>query len=574
MSVAIISKIEIVEAMNAQALTEFIMQIDFGQLDRVSELLAELHNTGTFDLIRHLEQLYWNEMPQRERSRWLHILQKSIPKVQSEPTQIIQFFHETLDCVPRGNIYGLQKGYEDWVVENTSCLPEIANALRLGQRDTELLGATLYAWRQFDIDAALQAAIDFSLDSKPKMRSQAIGALGFFNYESPQNLDAAEQRLLELSRSDNNDDRVAALGSIIRILENLADKPVTLLSAIEAATDSPSTEVRHQLIWGFARHRKAYPENLRNIVLNLMVSVSVEHEGTLDVVDSALYAMDFDQEYEDIFNVLTALASQDQGAPKLKALDSTSHKLLSSSPAKLGWFVVGWLLESHHAVCRQLDSFFPPLDESLYNFSLAEFALSDADVSYLTRKIFGYLVFSHGPAVSLLSACLAAVKLEQRKSIESGIAAFWLRNFPNDLELFDAHCKTFPKKGMKASIDRMRKIVEDYQAPLRALPRNPAMRPSSLERRVQAELRHQQQKDIHKKAEENSILGSLFHKSVLLYGRSSVFYMSDGGDKDPVRQEMQMQHFETSSALPRMDALYPTRLNYLMHRFRNESRPK
>ncbi|RUW52218.1 hypothetical protein EOA32_13505 [Mesorhizobium sp. M1A.F.Ca.ET.072.01.1.1] len=91
---------------------------------------------------------------------------------------------------------------------------------------------------------------------------------------------------------------------------------------------------------------------------------------------------------------------------------------------------------------------------------------------------------------------------------------------------------------------------------------------------MQTEIAQERNKQIGRIAEENSIFAGLFHKSTLLYGRSSVVYVYPDSSGEPIRQVMQLQSFETSSALPRMDVLYPARLNYLIYRLRVEERPK
>ena len=63
-------------------------------------------------------------------------------------------------------------------------------------------------------------------------------------------------------------------------------------------------------------------------------------------------------------------------------------------------------------------------------------------------------------------------------------------------------------------------------------------------------------------------------KKTILYGRASVSYFYSGPSAEPVRQIVPLVKHETSARMPRMDALYPARFNYMLRVFRAERRPK
>lgn len=287
----------------------------------------------------------------------------------------------------------------------------------------------------------------------------------------------------------------------------------------------------------------------------------------------ALYKMDLGEDRETIFDTLTALLTQETDAPSLEVFDSLTHKIVTADHSLLCWYATRWLLDGDIGICRQLSALFPPLNRSPYDFDLSSFNLTPAEVFYLARKIYVYLMFNHGAGVSLLIACLMELKLELRKQLEADIASFWLCNFPGDIEIFKAAIEAAPRKGLKVSVTRLRAHIDTYEKPLQTLPENPALRPSTMERRIQAELARERGRDVGRMAMKKSILGDLVHTSHLLYGRTSVTYVYRGEGEEPIRQVMPMQSFQTSAPLPKMDVLFPTRLNYLLYRFRREKRP-
>lgn len=551
------------------------MDIDFAALGGVGEQFATLHNQGTIDAIQYFETLKGADLTPQERTRISYVLASFSGAVSDTVDRIYSFFHMQCDPLSDYMHHQLENGFNRWAAANIRQLGKLAALINSGPHDILFLGALIFAWRTDAPADALTSALSFSGDKRQRIQRQAIHSLGGFADLSQQEEATVETRLTDLVSSNEPDVQCAAINAIVKRLDKQSNKSRLLVTTLDAASAGPSKEVRHALIAGLAHHQTAYPEPLRAKVTDLIKGVQTDSRGTLELADLALYSMDTDKDHETIFNTLTALLSQESGAPILEDLKLTSRKIEEATHDVVGGYTVSWLLDGSDAVCNQLSTLFPPLSSDAYDFDLVPFGLRDAEILYLTHKVFAYLMFSHGPAVSLLCACLMASKFEQRKELEEEIASFWLRNYPGDLEIFVAVSNEYPRKGLKASIKRLRQQVAAYETPLKALAANPALHPSTMERRIQAEIHHEKSTQISRAVEKKSLLSSLnFHKSVLLYGRASVTYIYSTGVDEPIRQVIPMQSFQTSSALPRMNILYPTRLQYHLFQFRMERRPE
>ncbi|MGO8149462.1 hypothetical protein AB9F36_06525 [Rhizobium leguminosarum] len=406
------------------------------------------------------------------------------------------------------------------------------------------------------------------------MRGQAIYALSGFAKTQGQLSSTASTKLAELVSASEGATLLAAIVSATNMLQNMSEKPPLLVRTLQDATVDPDRDVRHELISGLARYPEAYPTELRSRIFDLMKTVPADWVETIELIDMAIYYMDIASDRLLVADLLSALMTQDGNAPTLKTFDSAIYKIASLGNEMLGWFATKWLLDGALEVRAQVHDLFPPLDKSAYDFSLASFSLSAPEIRYLARKIFGYMIFSHGPATSLLWSCLAFLDETNREKLESEIAGFWLRNFPGDLELFDALVTTHPQKGLEMSVVQMRQHIEAYEKSLNSLRPNPALRPSASERRVQAEIAHDSNRDIIRNARKQSIFASIMAKKTILYGRASISYFHASPSAEPVRQVVPLINHETSTAMPRMDALYPARFNYMLRVFRAERRPK
>ncbi|ESY71727.1 hypothetical protein X743_20000 [Mesorhizobium sp. LNHC252B00] len=525
-----------------------VSAVSFDSLRGVGTVLADMHNDDTFDGISYFEALPVAEFSNRDRSRIAQVIEGFLSKIQDTTERVVSLVHTLGDKASDDLAYHIGQGFEAWGAANPAQIHQVANIITETDRDSDFLGTVLQAWRATAPSEALNAAISFSKSKWPSIRRQATYVLGAFDSSDGDDTLATE-RLADLMSSDDPQDQRAAAFAIIRLLERQTDKSALLVAKLEEAADRSNENARNELIAGLAYHPAAFPPLLKEKVLALMKSVQSDDARTLDLTDTALYSMDIDRDRHLVFETLTAILSQERAAPPLKKFDSLVHKIQTSAGDAHGWYVTRWLLDGDYKICSQLDAFFPPLDKSIYDFQIHEFKLRDAEVFYLAHKIYAYLMFNHGPAVSLLSACLTSLKPQKRKLLEKDITSFWLRNYPTDLDLFDEIHNAYPGKGLKASIERMQQQVASYQTPLRALPQNRAMQPSMLEQRVQAEIAHERSKQIGRIAEESSIFAGLFHKSTLLYGRSSVVYVYPDSSGEPIRHVMQLQSFETSSAL-------------------------
>jgi len=567
------TKSDVLAAMHDGDFLALMANVKFADLHSFGAIIAKIHNEGARDAIAFFDNFEWPGVAaRRDHTRLSYTLRGLIAAIEDEPVRIVEFLHRVFLPLGQNSAYELREGFGDWLSAAPERAPASVQIILSLNGDSPFIGPALTVWRNNAPADALKETLNICKDVRNEIRRQAIYALSGFASAEEKLREAAATELAAIIAGSSSDDKLAAISSAASMLNEMSEVPADLMSALETACEAPSPAVRHEIVAGWAFRQNKLPKGLRNLIFELMKTVTAEFEDTLDLVDTAISNMDIVQERTEVFSLITAILAQPENPPPLKALDSTIYKIRSSSHADLGWFTTSWLLAGDFEICLQVHDLYQPLDQQIYDFDIADFDLLPIDVAYLTRKIFGFLLFCHGPAVSLLYACLSAVGANERRMLENEIAFFWLRNFPDDLKLFDAALAAHPRTGMKASIKRLRDLSGAYEDELKKLPRNPALRPSPLERQVQAEIARDQHAEIMKSAKRNSILSSMFQESVLLYGRTSISYIYNGSDQ-PVRQVIPLKSFETSAALPRMDGLYPARFSYIVQHFRNERRP-
>lgn len=564
---------DLVAAMLDGSLPEKLEALGLEGSETVGGSMAQLQSQGTADVIEYLLGIQWTALPQRQKWILQHTLQSFAEQMKTDLSRTFVFFHEVRKAAGADARYYLDQGFVGWCSVNPSLLRGFAASIASGKEDAPYLHALLVHLHAIEPDEAFAVAVDFTDDQRPDVKRQAISALAGFDLSDQNQADAVEARVLELIGSTDAGVARSAILAACQLIRRPGQAYAGLLEILQRDDLVASAEGRRALTIGLLGQPKMLPPPLDRTLTALVRRLSLDDQEDVSLLNQWLYHTDIDVDRHIVLEVLNAVIANSSDGWSFQGVHGFRHRDTGQGGV-LGWYVIRWLLDGTHRTRDNLHELFAPLDSSIHQFSLSGMGLRDADVHYLARKVFAYLMFSHGPAVSMLCAFLIELKGAGKKDLEDFVATFWLRNFPADLELFDAYSKQHPKSRLKASIQRIRSGLDAYLGPLKALPPNPALRPSSLERRVQAEIAHDRSKEIRRNADRGSIFSQLMQKSVLLYGRSSVSYMQTEDPANSVRQVVPLHTFETSMAVPSMDVLAPARLMHLLYRFRSEARPK
>jgi hypothetical protein len=115
------------------------------------------------------------------------------------------------------------------------------------------------------------------------------------------------------------------------------------------------------------------------------------------------------------------------------------------------------------------------------------------------------------------------------------------------------------------------KAADVYVKGLQIDPQVKELRPSEYQYSVERRRTHDMMQTARKDAEKQSVLLSLVHRSVLLYGRRSITYVQEPGKKSrPV--SIDMHSFSHSFELPRCEVIDPVGLSIMLLAFRSKKR--
>ncbi|NSZ06319.1 hypothetical protein G6M14_08100 [Agrobacterium tumefaciens] len=548
-----------------------IANLTFEAAEAAGVIAAEIHDAGTADIISTAEGLVWPALDRSHAVRLTFMLRGFIGATAQTASRLIPFAHSMISKSPEHSSYGYEQAIGRWLEGDVARCVATMDILR-SNSESPFLALLLDKWRPKDPSAALRAALGFSLDIRPSTARTAIIALGGYAAAPKDVRSKAVEALVIRLADDRPEIRHAAIFAAARHLSE-GDQPPSLVASLEALACDPDPGDRDQLITCFVQNRYPYPDPLRRRTFELMKDVTANSRQALGLVDAALSETGLAKDRQLVADTIAAIVGNQNSDVELKHFQSSLYRIRESGSEMTFWFATEWLLHGGIAIRDQVHDLFEPLDQNIVDVRIETFALDLDEVFFIARKIFGFMLVAHGPAVSLLCACLKALSDRNRKNLETGIVSFWLMNYPSDIDLFEKAATISKDRRLTASVGRIRKQHVAREATYEALPRNPALQPSTSERRIQAEIEFDERTRIDRSSAEGSIFGSLFQKSTILHGRSSVFYIEDPSNGERVRQVTPLASFEISTPIARMGVLQPGIFDRLVRSFRVEELP-
>lgn len=570
------NKSEIINAVKQNNTFELDQKSSKDDMLAVGAMMAKLYSENEIDSLSYFESIDWVNLDSIPQYQNQHFLIGMVEIIDAPTSRLYAFFHKLIKHFPKSRSHILRESFTTWAATHPSQLEDFSTHVFSADFDSPFVATLIFYWHKLDIEHAFKATLKFAYDPRPTIKKDSTSALKFFK-NLPKNEFGKLEKCLETQISSDSEDVVCSAIDAIQtqISYKVYNSPV-LMSSLVSVTSTPTPYIHSALIENFGKLRMLYTEELRTQIIYLMKTVQSGSKEALDRTNRELSKLDLNADRGLILEVLTAILTQDNDAPRLEDLGLITNSIASSSASTLGWYISRWLIDGNYTICKQLSSLFSTSGSKLYKFDIGGFNLTERQIHYFSRKIFVYLFHHREVAVSLLCECLVNVSLKARKVLENSIAAFWLRNFRGDLSLFEKFTALKPSRKLRNSINRLKILHDAYLEPLKNSPMNHALQPSAHERNVQIELNQKESQDIIDEVKRKSLFFSSLQNSTVLYGRSCVnyTYRDDIEEPIPMRNTIQLGEFKKVATLPSMLCLCPTHLDDLLNIFSQERFPK
>ena len=569
---------DILEANDAGNVLETIVATPYEQVESVARTLSDLHNLGEIDFLAYFETPPLAAIPERSIPSLQRFFCQTLPNIdcsaEAAETACRNMFDRAGSNEAAGLVYG---SLSEWFRQSPARADE---GLALIHRDPDthrrIVRPVLLAGAIHDAGKYVEEAFNLMNDPRSPVRLDALWTLGqIVPAESERLLARTIQRFNEIIGAPNSDqDTAAIVEAAAGLLHRTAGRSVNAVEPLFEKVSSNQTPLtRHALATALLRHRRLYSEAMIDATLAALQHTDRRDIHTSKTIDCILYQSDLDADRTRVLDFLVNLFTQGDDALDLETLSDFRHQLRDQPGDVLGWYIVSLLLTGDHALCTAAERLLPYKETpDGLDIDLSPFSLTPSWILYLARKILGYCLLNKESAAALLLSCLRAVPERNRTELEALVLNHFFMNYLTAIGWLESAISD--DDHAKQSVNRLSSQLRVYVAELEQYGICPAFRPSERERQLQGHRQADFQRDVHKQAEQGSLLSALAHKATVLYGTSGIIYVHRDAASEPVRQEISMGTFGHFLEFPRFEAIDPVGLQYNIRLFRSEEPPR
>lgn len=365
--------------------------------------------------------------------------------------------------------------------------------------------------------------------------------------------------------------RAAALRAALEIFKQWPQQREAELSPITLAA---ATEAGPQTILALAdtlwlEHKTLTPDAVRAAFAALL-AVDPTHTLILRHVDLALSEIIGTIHEAIALDFLSALLARPDITEFLTHSSSLGHRLAQDQP-RLHRFLIRAFLTANLELMKALTAVLNVIEKPMpFTGDLAAFALTPLQLLYLSRKAIGFLFLKPVVMTSLLLAALRISSGEVATEIEELLFDPVLINYGGAAH--DYLVAIAATDSVYPAVERVLARDNSYRSGLAAPGTVKELHASEAQRNAQRQKMIEQGRAMHKMIQKESVLLSLVHRSVILYGRKSLTFVTDGENKRRA-MEMEMRSMGTSFELARATITDPVNLERMLLIFRAEKLP-
>lgn len=539
--------------------------------------LIAMHNNHEIDLIACFQQL------RKEAATGIPFY-LNVAALNSALPRLIAPLEQVMDCVAHLCAFNPSAGPANLLLQGFAafCAKDPlrpAEGLTRIEADlpryADLLVAVLHAGSQFEPDKYYAEAIRLIERNDPSILCSAVLALGAL--AAPQLPGTVSSALTALERSAENWADEAILAAILksavyverydssqesRVIQ-LIDRIMTVESDALLAT---ATDLMTSVPSGVP-----IPISARHCLLDHLRRMDPKKAALLDQVDVALSRMLLGPERERAIEFIeTYLGTHTE---LTLARFSNCMREISADLRLLGTLLTRWFLRGVHVlrdgVAYMVGSFhgkWPRLE-----INPAELPPRDnRALIFVARKSVAYLILAPVVAADVLISIMKQTDDEQTLE-QLGILLYdpVLMCYPGSaLEHVKKQVSLESGNAQRVLMAAM-KTTEAYFDSLNTIQDVVTLRPSEAQREAEQRRNSRMMAESFKEAQKQSVLFSLVHRSVLLYGQGSIYH-AQRPDGTTVRSETPMKAFRTSMEFPRLAQIDPVGFDYFLRTVKQE----
>lgn len=536
----------------------------------VINAFVNLHNSSTIDLFKEFLNLKNDKGFSFFSSR--HLLEDALPNLEiGNIGKMLVTLDKLIQEAGNDMAAGTPVSSFGKLLEtNFEFAKNVLNHLKSHDYSTNFLTKTLLSISFADLEFAIDQSEEIIQEKLPSKVGSAILALGQMNYKDNDHLRTKVIKLICSYPHQDEDHHTQAsiIKSLLEISKNQLSSYQEIEQKITSIISSNSYEASsiHVCITQLFYDHKVLPNEIKNLLLEMIPFIHHSSNNTIHYLDMVIPYL-YEESETKIVELLEKLFTQSDFQVGITQFPSLKSHLVDNSE-KLSSLITRWFFSKS----IQLNRFATDLIDSNEIELAFDIRQLSGDTStahlFLARKACGWYFMNPTVAISLIYSVYKTCPIEQAKDIQDIIFNPLMISYPRKVTEFITKHKKELDIGKLEIIENLLQSLDEYHNALRGSSSIKELRVGQAEHF--AYRRHHQQimNKAYAESKKNSLFGSIFSESTILYGKSTAFivHTSEGSQ----RQTMPLHSFSHTIDFPSMEVLDSTSLHNVLLSFRAE----
>jgi hypothetical protein len=535
----------------------------------LGDILCELHNAELIDLTSDQNLLAIDALEHNEFWTVNHPLEKAIPNLECSHQDILKLVRTLVKKAGADLAAGMPNlSLAKWSKNNPDKAREIIEGVK--ELDEFCLAHGVFA-----VVGLGDEALVFDLVRHANVLVSVVGlrALGRMEALSVNGVkEGVDSALGVIERERDANVRAAAIEAAFMLWEKLGPlKPYRqqeFIGAIGKRGDSTEISILSTML---SYRNRGLPKESITRVLGLLETVTANSDSTLRNLDHAIKKNDERWDFEHVASVFATLIPHLDEQPNQRDY-YTFSSWVWSDPQHASYLFARWFDCGEIHLCSFLSELLNLDAKGTAVWIRKPHLPQDAyDQIFIARKCVGFLWNHEVAAASILLSIVKNGRAEARAVAEELLFNPLLLSYGGDLRDFLETQRGSNSKRISACVKRLLSRQDEHFAGLEVADTLVELLPTNEQRRAASLKDQERNREIQKRAHEQSVLASLMTRKTLLYGRKS-FFVVHGADGEKHPTISPLAEISHSTELPRLLVIDPVGFNAMISFFRFEQR--
>jgi hypothetical protein len=438
----------------------------------------------------------------------------------------------------------------------------------------DFLAPAIIAGTNLKLQEFLEITIKLLKNKNLNIRQKVTFALGRIDYCNEKAQIEVSFNALEYIITSEKDENIIAIAIkslfSLYVADNSLENKVTELIQTSLHNQSNLTLYAVSELFGF--NTDNIPSDLLDVFIDSLKIANPNDKGIYKNIDRGLKHLKKSNKEDKVFSLLEHLLIKYKSDISINTFELLSRELRKNNNV-LSQIATRWFLSRNVALCKSV------LDIARLGHGSDILLVADCEQFqnqnsnthvYVARKAIGWLYTN---PISCISFIISLIDHTDQIEIEKMTYLLFdpmIISYPGKVRKYLEDIKPNSSTKVQSVIEKVLQLWESYLDSIRTADVLPELLPSENHKAMYSKSLSREMEKAFKENQKDYFFHQFFTKTILLYGRKSIFYSQSKND-ELNRMEIPLQNISHSMEFPRLDTLDPHWLDYTLRIFRIEN---